>query len=700
MRLLTLAALSALVFPTAATAQNVGSNCDSYLDSQAEVDAFDCTVLADDLYIDDAGITNLAGLSELTFVGGDLEIDDNANLTSLVGLNNLQSVGGYLEIYDNASLTSLAGLNNLQSVGDYVEIDGNDNLTSLVGLEGLLSIGDYLEIDDNDNLTSLVGLNNLQSVGSYLEIYRNDNLTSLVGLESLQSAGDYLDIDGNDGLTSLSGLESLQSIDEIDISRNNSLTSLSGLEDLRSIDHLTVRENAGMTSLAGLNALLNVRILTVQNNAALTSLAGLEDLQSSTSINVRSNANLTSLAGLDSQSIGGLTVQENAGLTSLSALDNLQSVGGNLIIGANNQLTSLAGLENLQSVAGDLSIGSNNQLTSLAGLGDLQSVGGVLSVGPNASLTSLSGLENLQSVGILLISGNDELVQIDALARLAAINRTLGFSYVSLIINDNPKLVRCAVGLGPVYTLDAADNSVISGSSTFSGNDPAGDCTSIAAILAAYVPPAPSTLPLANASLSFPGGALVLPAGRGAVRVTAAATYTGETEQRFTVFVRLDGPGGYSRVAKRGEIKPQPGQSVSQSIKFSTLPADPAGAYTVRLLVAEGSVPMSAAGDAEVIAALPATKLGGAGLRVAEALRVYPNPAAETATLRFGVAEAGPAVLAIYDALGREVARPVDGGVEGVVEASLDASALPAGVYVARLTTASGTETVRLTVVR
>ena len=147
------------------------------------------------------------------------------------------------------------------------------------------------------------------------------------------------------------------------------------------------------------------------------------------------------------------------------------------------------------------------------------------------------------------------------------------------------------------------------------------------------------TLPVADASLTFPGD-LVLPAGRGSVRITAGATFTGETGQRFTIFLRLDGPGGYSRIAKRGEIKPAPGGTASQSIKLSTLPEDPAGAYTVTLLIAEGSVPMSAAGEAEVFATLAAVKLGGAGLRADEALAVYPNPASGTATLRFGVAEA------------------------------------------------------------
>ena len=62
------------------------------------------------------------------------------------------------------------------------------------------------------------------------------------------------------------------------------------------------------------------------------------------------------------------------------------------------------------------------------------------------------------------------------------------------------------------------------------------------------------------------------------------------------------------------------------------------------------------------------------------------------------MAEHTEATLAVYDALGREVARPVDGVVTGAVEAAFDASGLPAGPYVARLVTEAGTEAVRLSV--
>ena len=185
----------------------------------------------------------------------------------------------------------------------------------------------------------------------------------------------------------------------------------------------------------------------------------------------------------------------------------------------------------------------------------------------------------------------------------------------------------------------------------------------------------------------------MLPLGRSACRVDATGTFANEQGQRYTVFLRVQETG---RVAFRGEIKPGAGGTANQAIKFKTTGADPAS-FTLELVAVEGSVASPAGG--QVIGTLAFTK-GGAGLRASEALTVFPNPATDQATLRFAVAEQTAAVLAIYDALGREVARPVDGAVSGSVEASFDASALPAGLYVARLTTAVSTQTVRLSVVR
>ncbi|MEO0857672.1 MAG: T9SS type A sorting domain-containing protein, partial [Bacteroidota bacterium] len=78
----------------------------------------------------------------------------------------------------------------------------------------------------------------------------------------------------------------------------------------------------------------------------------------------------------------------------------------------------------------------------------------------------------------------------------------------------------------------------------------------------------------------------------------------------------------------------------------------------------------------------------------------YPNPTPGRATLTFGLAEAAPVRLAVYDLLGRTVRRLDSPRAAGTHAISLDLSRLPAGVYVVRLETAGRIETRRLTVTR
>ena len=75
-----------------------------------------------------------------------------------------------------------------------------------------------------------------------------------------------------------------------------------------------------------------------------------------------------------------------------------------------------------------------------------------------------------------------------------------------------------------------------------------------------------------------------------------------------------------------------------------------------------------------------------------------PNPFADGTTVRFALAEAGTVHLAVYNALGQRVALLAEGAFEaGTHAARLDASALPAGVYFTRLTTATGVFTGTMT---
>ncbi len=81
------------------------------------------------------------------------------------------------------------------------------------------------------------------------------------------------------------------------------------------------------------------------------------------------------------------------------------------------------------------------------------------------------------------------------------------------------------------------------------------------------------------------------------------------------------------------------------------------------------------------------------------ALTAGPNPFRGRTTFRLALPEARPATLTIYDVLGREVATLHDGPLAaGSHSFAWDASALPAGVYLARLRLGDRAEAVRVTV--
>lgn len=89
--------------------------------------------------------------------------------------------------------------------------------------------------------------------------------------------------------------------------------------------------------------------------------------------------------------------------------------------------------------------------------------------------------------------------------------------------------------------------------------------------------------------------------------------------------------------------------------------------------------------------------LAEAGLRISAPV---PNPTAGRATLAVEMARASEVIVAVYDALGREVSRERRALAAGAGEVSVDAAALPAGVYVVRIETAEGAAVRRLTVAR
>ena len=116
-----------------------------------EVEAAVRSLLQDGVSFNDA-LTNVAGLSSLTSVGGRLYIYRNEALLNLDPLSSLTSVGGDLTIQINETLTDIDGLSSLTSVGGDLTINYNPALcqSSVDAFVAACMIGGSTSAEDND----------------------------------------------------------------------------------------------------------------------------------------------------------------------------------------------------------------------------------------------------------------------------------------------------------------------------------------------------------------------------------------------------------------------------------------------------------------------------------------------------------------------------------------------------------------------
>jgi len=404
-----------------------------------------------DFTISNTALTSLAGMENLTFVGGyfnlsfnnsisnldgldvlsvihdNFSIHSNSALANLSGLDNLHTIDGTLFITHCSSLSNLSALSVITNLGGSLSINNNDLLTNLSGLEAFTTINGYFSIDSNPALTDLSALSNLQSIGAAFFIRSNDALTTLEGLEGLTSLGYQLEIKSNGDLTSLEGLANLTTIaDRLTIKSNPSLLNLAGLENLQSIgSSMSIESNEALINLEGLEEISVINgYLEIKDNHSLTSLTGLEGLTIvNSSLEIASNESLNDMAGLNNLNTvnGDLKIQENASLMSLNGLESLTTINRDLEISGNDALTNLTGLESLTTIDDNLEISDNASLNNLEGLSGLTAIGNDLEVFSNNALSSLAGLGNLDIMGSLKVYQNNVLLNLSGLEVITSV---------------------------------------------------------------------------------------------------------------------------------------------------------------------------------------------------------------------------------------------------------------------------------------
>jgi hypothetical protein len=122
---------------------------DIWCDTASSLPAAGLKRLESSLNFVGSDLINVAGLSELTFVGGHLNLIDTS-LTSIEGLSALTEIGGSLKINWNHDLTTLKGLENLTSV--------SGDLAGDVGGFGIV-MHDMFSLDDVSALGNLTSVN-------------------------------------------------------------------------------------------------------------------------------------------------------------------------------------------------------------------------------------------------------------------------------------------------------------------------------------------------------------------------------------------------------------------------------------------------------------------------------------------------------------------------------------------------------------
>ena len=433
--------------------------CDSggegiYLSKQVDVDNFasnypNCDRIDGDLRIGEQ-VRNLRGLSQITYIGGSLWIEDNAELVNLNGLDNIVEMGGSIYLKSLDRILNLSGLQRVEKLGGDLVLNDLPELDNLLGLDGLDSIMTSVDLRDLPQATTMVALAGVQHIESHVTI-QGCGFQTMAGFNGIQRVNGNLNISGNSNLDSLKGMERLQEIKGDFILRGNSELvllgrprTLMGLYNLQKIDgELRIENCESLGSLLGLNELSSIgEELSIAENDGLRSIADLAGLtQVGEEILITECHSLPDLFGLHNLTrVYALNIIQNNALISLYGLHNILEVEDYWRIGSNPSMTVVSGgiemgsihrFLNVKYIGGSLLISQGNA-TSLLGFYPLDSIGGGLSITGCHTLGGTLDFFNLKRIGKTLNLDNNGNFQDFTFPSLTYIG--------GLRIEDNPRL--------------------------------------------------------------------------------------------------------------------------------------------------------------------------------------------------------------------------------------------------------------------
>ena len=413
-------------------------------------------------------ITDLAPLSSIVHIMGNIRIQQNGQLVNLNALTHLQSIGGYFSVYDNNELITLGDFPNLQSIGKGFSVTNNDTLTTLGNFPALTSVGVgsttvpslddevrnnvSMVVENNSNLSDCYALTDFLPDGVHAvsgDIYISNNATgcnspSEININEINTSATHR---GDITVTTQAEVDALGStltnIDTIDgnltigYTDGSLLSDISDLSPLRNIVHITgnliIQQNDQLVNLNDLNNLQTIGgYLSVYDNDELITLGDFPLLQSiGEGFQIANNDRLTTPGYFPALRFieGGFFVGNNDTLTTLGIFPVLQTIGVGFYVEFNSKLITLGDFPVLQTIEGFFSVYDNHELITLGDFPVLQTIGGYFNVRSNRELTDLGDFPVLQTIGgYFNVYSNDKLTDLGDFSVLQTIG---GYFYVS-----------------------------------------------------------------------------------------------------------------------------------------------------------------------------------------------------------------------------------------------------------------------------
>lgn len=419
------------------------------------------------LYISAPRLRDVSGLNGLTYVGGDLQIQNTAGIVDLSGFDHLITVRGAISVVSNASVETIDAFPALEACGS-LTIESNTALRTIEG-NGAVECG-LITIRLNPVLETIDALHRLDG-SARIRIAENPALAEIRGFDALRRVIDTyggifpapttirgdIDIRANAALQTIAAFPSLESLFELQVVGNPALVSLPTFPALTTPNAVLLIDNDALPAVSGFNAVTNLGRLQIENSEMLARIDGFNALQTQgTTALINNNPRLATIAGFGSLVGGGsFVIANNPLLTSAPAID-ASGTFTELRFENNAALTALPSFTAAR--VNTITIRNNDALTNMNGLSGVAAASTV-NILDNAMLSHLTGLGGIATLASLSIRDN---------ASLGSLDGYTGTVSGSLTIRDNPVLPQC----------EASAFAIATGapSPTISGNDDTATC--------------------------------------------------------------------------------------------------------------------------------------------------------------------------------------------------------------------------------